>query len=199
MTVFVSDTFTDTDGVLLENHAPETGGAWLRRLGFSSVQIDSNAIEPTGSGWIFYTNSEAPGGNEYEVQLDVTTSGVQGLLVRFVDLSNYYNVYLFDALNQWVLIKRVGGTSTQIASLIEAAPATPYEMKLECLTATKKLYVDDVEKMSTADDELQDTGLAGLVAGNFAPTKIDNFIANDVGGPVSENASMQPIHHWWPR
>ena len=41
MTVFVRDTFTDNDAVLLDNHTPVIARTWTKRLGVITVILNS--------------------------------------------------------------------------------------------------------------------------------------------------------------
>ncbi len=74
-------------------------------------------------------------------------------------------------------------------------------MKFEVRDAAKKGYVDDVEKISSADNALTSVGKAGLGWGNLSATAhdiltefvLDNFIVTEVDAAVEPpNLVMAP-------
>jgi hypothetical protein len=204
LTVFVSDTFTDTDGTLLEDHTPEVGSAWIKRAGTGTSGIQSNVLQPVL--WTSHTNGAVPGSNEYDINCDFTpdtsTNNVNFWVYGYYqDESNmYFARYAHSAgggfLDIW---KRVLGAYTKLDTLEEALiDDTAVDFKFELRNdPVQKLYIDDVEKLSTTDSDLTDAGVVGVRL--FANYTVDNFIANDTATAESTNASMQPIHHWWPR
>jgi hypothetical protein len=198
--IFVSDTFTDTDATKLENHAPEVGGVWLRRSGRGpGVKVTSNTVSAGNSKLYRYTNAAVPGASEYTVDADFTLIGasseVWGLIGRFVDSNNFYAAYYSDADDTYYLEKTVLGVSEVLASSSGA-----YTGSLELQDGSQKLYLDSVEELSATDTALTSAGFAGIVmSATSSDATCDNFVANDTGEAVSDNASMQPVHHWWPR
>jgi hypothetical protein len=197
MAVFLSDTFTDSDGTWLQNHTPETGGAWAKRAGGSIGTIQSNKAESNAS---WYTNDATPGGAEYTITADLHSPTDNNeyfyILGRFQDTSNFYMAEYISSTSTMKLHKKVSGVTTQLDALAEAWGTSSAEAKLELFTATKKFYKDSVEKLTTADDSLTDAGEAGFINGD--DFTVDNFAADDAGGaPPSENAFMQPMKVAW--
>ena len=189
MTVFVSDTFTDTDAVTLIDHTPETGGAWIKNQGSASTNLDissNTAVSGSTSGSnVLYSNSAPPGNVEYDINVDVfvgaTDFGRAGLAARVLDSSNHYFAIYDNAGTDRLRLRRVqGGTTTLDTSNETLTKANAYDFKFEIKDATKKLYVDDVEKLSSVDNGLTAAGSAGILF-FFMPTNanFDNFIAQD--------------------
>ena len=208
MTVFVSDTMSDTNGTLLSAHTPDTGGTWVKRSGTGDFEIQSNQARITASDtFVYYTNAATPGNAEYDVTSDWVVASNEsttiGLLGRLIDSSNFYHVFYKDLTNTYTLRKKVSGSFTILDTLIESLSVATHAAKLEIRDASKKLYIDTIEKLTSADDVLTDAGNAGVhmqnLSGAVTSIEHDNFVADDVGEAESQNASMQPIHHWWPR
>ena len=206
---FVSDTFTDTDGVLLQNHTPDVGGAW-EALDFSwpslaattlYAAINTNRARAAASSTRIraYRNATAPATNEYDVQAihTLTTAGTNvfaGLLGRMTptgvisaDVDRYRCVYNFHGSvgsRAWSLAKVVSGTQTVLDSLTEDIGAGTHTIKLEVRTATKRAFLGAVQKLSSADDAITQVGRAGI---GIDPTQgvnnyTDDFSATDVAG-----------------
>jgi hypothetical protein len=195
MTVFVSDTFTDTNGTLLEDHTPEVGGAWVKRSS-GSVKVNNNQIEGV-FGLGYYTNAAVPGGAGYDITYNWESFSSQiGVVARFLDMSNFYRARYYSG--EYDLKKVVSGSWSLLDLTAEAAPGFPAACKFEILDATKKFYVGGAEKITTADNTLTAAGVVGVYI-RWDDDELDDFAADDTGAAASENASMQPIHHWWPR
>jgi hypothetical protein len=206
MTVFVSDTFTDTNGTLLQDHTPEIGGNWIRRTGSQNFDIQSNTARVTVAKIAIhaYTNDTTAGAADYDVQSDVTVTasgnawGV-GLVGRLTDAGNYYfAIFGPSGTARLEIRKRVSDSETILDFVAEDIGDGTFEFKFEITDSSKKLYIDSVEKVSTADNELTANGQAGLWAQN-QPTDYswDNFLAETTSAPVATNAIMQPMHTWW--
>jgi hypothetical protein len=70
-------------------------------------------------------------------------------------------------------------------------------MKFEIRDNSQKGYFEGLEKVSATDAALTSAGVVGL--GTDDDGTLDNLSVDDVGQAAAENASMQPMHHWWPR
>ncbi len=185
----VSDTFTDTDNTDLQDHTPETGGAWAKMgffpLGGSAVAdalINSNHLrsDNTTSSSVAYRNAANPGANEYDVITDMrlggspTSSSIFSLLGRMTPTGTaqsavdyYVGVYKHQGfLDTFKLMKNVSGTLTELDALDVATLTkdTTYEIKLEIRNAAKKFYLGITEKLTTADNAITQDGRAGLGA-----------------------------------
>ncbi len=67
----VSDTFTDTAGVLLNNHTSDTSNTWTRSVGTGNMAI-TNANRTRGnSGTSIYVSNWTPASADYEISADI--------------------------------------------------------------------------------------------------------------------------------
>lgn len=202
MTVFVSDTFTDSDATALQDHTPEVGGGWTVRSGITDITIQSNAAESSGSSAI-YTCDATPGAADYDIGVDVLNvdSLFQSVRIyaRFQDTNNFYR-YTTGHNSNWQIRKKVAGVWTVLDSGPPASHDAAYSISCECRTGVngKKLIKDgDGTILQATDDDLADAGKAGFrVSGNTVIA--DNYEADDTGAPPAENAYMSPMKVWWP-
>lgn len=194
MAAFVSDTFTDTAGTALASHTGEVGAAWSLLTDYVGTIIvtDANRIRAASdSVTARYITSGTPATNEYDVDVDLrvlTTvdSFVAGVLGRAVQTDGGgYEAWYNTSTELWTLSAAGSplGTFAQTLSV-----ATTYHLKLEIRTATKKLYVDGVERISSATNTITQTGNAGIWIFQSGPSNsvgvhLDNFTASDPAAP----------------
>lgn len=206
MAIFVSDSFTDTDSTALQSHTGETGATWTKHasgLGADAI-INNNQLAFTDAAGAEYYASGTPASAEYDVEADVvvvdtTRDSAVGVLGR-VDTSalTWYLADHVGSLNQWRLFRRVNGSFTSLGSFSQdLTNATTYELKLEIRDAAKKLYVDGVERISNADDNVKPAGRAGVrldsTPGNTDGMRLDDFVATDLsvgGGDFTPRMSL---------
>src|SRR5919205_3815023 len=73
----VNDTFTGTDGTLLQNHVGETGATWTKHPNYpADMTLLSGKVY--GPQWGLYYASGVPATNEYDVSADLTVSSNSG-------------------------------------------------------------------------------------------------------------------------
>jgi len=79
MTIYVTDSFTDTDGTALHSHTPDVGTSFVDASGSGALTIQSNCIpgESFANDRGYYTNSP-PASADYEASITVSL----GLLMR---------------------------------------------------------------------------------------------------------------------
>ena len=204
MTVFVSDTFTDTDAVLLQNHTPETGGAWIRRSGFDTLEIINNELKASSFQVLHYTNNASPGSADYNINFDwnfSSTGNSIGVFSRYLDASNRYLLLKqkSGSSQRLKLFKMVSGFSTELDIITESLVVGIEAGRFELSGATQKGFAGGVEKVSGTDSELTLVGFTGLYFVTNASFRMDNYIVNDTATPSSTTASMQSINVWWQR
>jgi hypothetical protein len=206
MTVFVSDTFTASDGTYLEDHSPEVGDAWQSRLGNTAIEIWSNTATLRRLGkYAYYTNAATPSSAEYDITanfLKYTSGGATfGFVGRFVDGSNYYLFYYIHGDTAYYLKKRIEGVFSTLDTLVEEMPDGTNVALLEIRNNSQRGKVGGVEKVTAADSDLTDAGNVGMFFSSLTSRDwyIDDFVADDAGAPVAETAIMQPMRTWWPR
>jgi hypothetical protein len=180
MAYVVNDPMVDTNGVSLVAHTPTTGGPWVQHPVHSGVWLcASNRFYPSVIGAVYA--SGAPATAEYDVLCDfryISDTGSVGIVARVsTSAQTFYNAYYLAG--QWVMTKHVAGTITNIGALTEAlTPNTTYALRFEIRNATKKLFVNGVEKMSSTDNVITAAGLAGVRAGSTVTSTTGKHISN---------------------
>jgi hypothetical protein len=97
-----------------------------------------------------------------------------------------YGVYLNFGSEVWVLFRRAtNGSDTTLGTYNDSFGLdTPRTVKLEIRDATKKVYINGVERISSSDNTLTRAGLAGLGTANWggdaAGQHFDSFIVTDL-------------------
>lgn len=191
MAVLITDTMTDTNGVTLQSHTPESGGSYTKYPGYTADGlIFSNRLRGTDSAsYDQYTHSATPPTADYDVQADfyvVTNltsdgSGILGRADATVSAGNdtYYYAQYINSSGQWSLDKAVAGVFTNLGTYTQAlSTSTAYALKLEMRGTTIKLYVDSVERISVTDSDISAAGKAGLYgnrSGDATGYHLDNF------------------------
>jgi hypothetical protein len=168
---FITDTFVGTAGTDLNTHTADVGGAWARQSGTSSglILTNPNRIRPdVGTAVRVYYNATVPAAAEYDVSLDVTILSVIGDTAGPVGrASTGAATYYFARCNAQAgtvdLYKVVSGTPTLLASAAYTwTVGQTYTIKLELRDAAKKVHVNGVEVLSSADNAITAVGRAGV-------------------------------------
>lgn len=191
--VFSSDTFTDTSGTNLTSHTGEVGASWTALgLGGGSAAIsDANRARPNSGGslWDIWYSSGSPATAEYDVEGDLYVAsniGAGGIAGRVYETDNAYFAYFNSTVSEWRLFKIVSGSYTLLGSYSQSlSTSTSYAILLEIRDATKKVYIDTVERISSTDNAVASAGKAGVWLENGSDSTgyhIDNFVASDVAG-----------------
>src|SRR3990172_2791168 len=210
MAIF-SDTFTDTSGVLLQNHTPTEGTSWSilwQSASGEDFAISSNRAVESGTisdGVIYTCDGTYPSAN-YSIQctqvnISTDTDDPLFLMVRIQDVDNFYAVRLYDSdtlLNLCSLYKKVSGTWTRLGSYFNT-PANGTTIKLEIIGSTLKFYAGGVELASATDTDISNGGKAGFGAGGGSELLsssddldgqiIDDLVVTDAGGSFSPSVS----------
>ena len=191
---FVTDTFTDTDSTALTSHTGETGATWTKHTSYGAATIGTIQSNRLRSGDV--TNdicvyaSGSPATAEYDVQCDLVAMGAvtntfSGPAGRIDTAANtMYLVQSRIAAAQHRLFKGVTGTFTQLGSF--TATLASCTVMLQIRDAAKKMFLNGVEQISSADNAITAAGKAGLRmkddVSNSSGCHIDNFSATDAGG-----------------
>lgn len=216
MALIFSDTFTDTGGVLLENHTPTTGTSWTAvwqsTAGDGFVIDTGNVLScPSNvSDGAIYTADTTYSTADYSISATMNTLSSDGddplyMLVRVQDQENMYAVRLIDqgGTNTCQLYKKVAGTWSTLGSAF-TPPANGSVIKLEIIGTALKFYDDGVEIASATDSAISAAGKAGLAAGGGAElvnsgddlnitTEIDNLEVNTVGDSTPTISKSESI------
>lgn len=197
MPTFVSDTFTAANGTSVTSRSGAVGATWTAGSPAGAFTIQNNRAWPATAGNIYA--SGIPATAEYTVQCDyyiASATGSSGPAGRIVPGANtYYYTYYDNSAGHWLLVKIVSGTITTLSQWVSAATTgQTYDVKLELLNATKKVYIDGVERISSTDNVITGAGRAGMRTGASATSTtakhMTNFLAYDGTTPG-------PPPHWF--
>lgn len=176
---FLVDTFTDTTGVLLQSHTGETGGAWTKHPN-ANVSVDgvieANRLrtnDPTNfsSEDAFYYASGVPATAQYTVEgvfRPITFTNSEPYIWGRLSTSALtgYSV-AFDAAGIY-LAKKVAGASTSLGTYaFSPSTGVDYTVAEQLLDATKKVFLDGVERISSTDNAVTAAGRAGVQIRNI--------------------------------
>jgi hypothetical protein len=173
ITTFVHDAFTDTEDTVLTAHAPTVaGGAWTACSSYAQTfKIKSNKAA-ANQGPIdtrHYVNTTPPGA-EYAVEADLTVvfsnglgrSGIFGRGSTNGD-DHYFVRWQITGTAVIQLFKVVANAATSLGTWNEVATVgKTINLRLEIRNATKKVFVDGVERISSTDNAITGAGLVGL-------------------------------------
>lgn len=193
----VDDTFTDTSGLALESHTGEVGATWTEHGSYTAgalVISSAGRCRNNVAGNSLYYASGAPAGVEYDVSADfypvtVATPSI-GICGRVDTGADTFYIVEIETTRyrqaKWVAsVNTLLGawTNTPVAGVSEAA-------KLEIRDATKKTFVNGVERISSTDNAITAAGKAGIRTRNVlqsdsAGMHVDNFQLNDLAAAVS--------------
>ena len=183
---FANDNFTDANGTNLSAHTSDSLHTWTQNNG-SAVLINNNTIYSgqTTEGGFYYTSAISSGA-EYDVQIDVTVGNsadvVLGPAGRIATGANTgYGVVCNGG--SWRLYEVIGGTETSIGSYSGDSPTTTKTVLLQIRNATKKVFINGVERISSANNNITDAGRAGIFTyytDASASRYADNWSASNV-------------------
>ena len=206
---FFEDNFTDTDGTLLQDHAPDEGDSWTRLWGSGAgidAEISSNQCRAKAflNNGVVYTADATYPSADYDITCTLVGLVANDnrpifLIVRLQDIDNMYAVRLETTATQSSLYKKVAGTWSTLGSLF-TIPANGSVIKLEIIGDELKFYDDGVEIASATDSDISAAGEAGIAFGGgtelvnstddgSTSNIIDTLTVNDLGG----GAAPDPI------
>lgn len=118
MAQILNDTFTDTNGVAITAHTPDSGGSWSLHTGTNGTIQSNRARAGAGFGYWFHSVAATANGEEITGVADLVSSGTTvGLMLRCNPASGgSFYMALWDpasggAISLW---RKVNGTLTQI-------------------------------------------------------------------------------------
>lgn len=196
MTIFASDTFTDTDGTDIATHDAN----WTTVPGNTGTFRISDANRLRGNtltSSVYYYNV-APSSADYSVQclLYVVATGATqrtGVSGRCSSSANTLYYTRLDGTNGWQLFKRVSGVATQLGSSVSQAVSAgnSWTLKLDMSGTTIKCVVDGVDTISQTDSAISGAGfpgvfnLSGAIPSNTLGYHLDSWQAEEAGGNVT--------------
>lgn len=125
MTVYLYDTFTDTNGTLLTAHTMDIGGGWTKQNsaqgGAPTYSIQSNQSQPGSGLYGVYTADATVADGTLTVDLPVflsaTNNYIGGVVVRWTDTSHYWFIVIEqDGFGYYLAIYQENGSATTRAS-----------------------------------------------------------------------------------
>jgi len=207
--LFTSDIFTDTPGVLLENHTGATGATWTKNPAFStgsSVITAADRLRGAASNGIYYA-SGTPTSADYDVEADfyvASIAGAAGLLGRQSTSAATY--YLFDyetGSGSWKLYSVVNGSVITSASFAQTLTAgQTYHLRLAMRGSFITGYVNGTAVVSLTDSSITSAGRAGVYFGEADTDStgyhLDNLTAAtpNVIAPADTNLLLSP-YNWY--
>jgi hypothetical protein len=169
--VAVVDTFTDTDATLLDAHTPESGTWTKHAASNNNLQIASNRVRASSNTEGMYYHSYDHASAEYEIEADFTWVGgtVEAFyLMARMDVTGgtVEDRYAFGynaGSTRWQIDVVNAGVFTVLNTSADTLTVTQtYHLRVVCTDAAKTLYVDGVQKCTTATNALTPAGKAGL-------------------------------------
>ncbi len=202
MALLAQDTFTVGVDTVLESHTPDIGTGW-------SVETAAK-LTCDAAGDYCYANQAnntrhwgregtSIGADAMDVTVDILVNNVNNN--RFcgpagrMTTANWGNQYNAEAQGggiggnvqlTYFLFKAVSSVRTQLGSWADTSTnngASTHTVKLEIRTAAKKVFVDGIERISSADDSLAGNHYAGLT-GQRLEAQMDNFKSESVNDPL---------------
>jgi hypothetical protein len=205
---FVTDTFTDTDSTPLGSHTGETGASWTEHGSYVLANdpfITGNKLRSNVDGEMaLWYASGTPLSAEYDVECEITMvtlglarkAGVAGRIAA--GANTFYFAWYNDFGSSWELLKMVAGASTLLGTYAVAAGLQTYTLKLEIRDATKKLFLDGVERISSSDNAIAAAGKAGVLSNAGGGALFDNFSAAAPAAPPSNLVPCRKYIGWAP-
>lgn len=187
-----TDTFTDSNGTLLQDHTPSGGTGWTKNAGGTSdITIESNELQSDGASKTEYLCDDSGSADQF-VQSKLVTLANFGdcfTALRFVDIDNLIGWRIPGTGGAGMrMSKNVADSITDLVS-IQGVAGSVY--KVEGDGSTLKFFEDDVQQGSnqTVTDHQTETS-AGLRSRlNIGSGWIDDF----------ENASLASGTLMWHR
>lgn len=179
-------TFTAANGTSLDAITPEVGGAWTERNGDWDIQGNkANVVNDTGSGPYAMATC---GSGEADVfvrgTVNIANSGVGqgGLLFRYTDTSNFWQLLINQGGGEFQLWETNGGVATKRASAAVAfAALTDYEVTIITNGQNMQGFAGGANRLTWTSAFNQAMTVHGI-KGRSATTTIDNFHVHPIDG-----------------
>lgn len=198
MAIYISDTFTDTNGTAIASHTPNVGGAWNVS---GAITITSNQLicGQFGSGHP-YNSTTSMASADYEVLADVVWAGaadgnadMAGVIGRFnTAASDYYFAYYNTTGAAWHLSKAISGSESSLGtSAMAYVQGQTHTLTLRMQGTTITMLVDGVSLVSVTDTALTLTQNAGIYMEDVVSQcqRLDTYVVQDIavggGGDIS--------------
>jgi len=195
----LSDNTVDTAGVLLNAHAPQVGGSWIKNTvttGTAGISSANRIRQLTTTSPIYYV-SNVPAGPDQVMAADMfiasitTTTGEMGPSLRLDTAADtsYISGYRGSTLS-WVIAKSVAGKGTILASA--AATLTvgnTYTLTFSIVGSALTLLVNGVSTVTATDSTITAAGRVGVRFGAGAATDTTSYHLTNLS---ADDGAMQP-------
>lgn len=199
MITVLQDSFTDGDGVQLENHVAEIG-SWVRRAIGDYAQIKSNAMS-NQYYLLSYYNANMSANQDMTVQFQCLQKGIEKIafLCRMSSgepLEAYGLLYAgtFSDDKIWKFIRYDAGVIVVLKTFSMVVIANDV-VKFEVVGITLNCYLNDVI-IDTIDDSAYVTGLAGFryIAWGATVSRWDNALIEVSGVVKVDHLPLMGVH-----
>lgn len=182
------DTFSGTNGTLLQDHTPDIGPAWTKIEGgaLNAVIQDGYCQAASTSSAVALSYIRDAGVADVTISADMTMMAVTSgqhymeLLLRAVDSNNHISGKLFDlATNNLAIVKHEAGADTVIAAVTFAiTAATVYHFSLTASGSSISLDVNGtvVSGSSSFNSTVTTHGFRVFNADGSAQSRLDNHM-----------------------
>lgn len=179
---WLEDTFTDSQGTLLENHTPDVGGTWVQEVGSLEMDDSNQLHEPDNSGSQYYNDADSPNGED-ELTIDIVSADDAGFW-RWRGFLNYDPVaetgyrFSFVKAESRFQIHRLDGSGdlTLLDESSQVATDPPTTFKVRKSGETLEFLKDDSVRASAADNDYT-SGNAGV---HLKALHVDNLDVTDI-------------------
>ena len=206
MATFLTDTFSGESGlVFLSSHTGETGATWVQDSGYGDqfVVVNTTGRIYPGASQSANLSSGTPASAEYDIEADLVCLSNVGnvqICARMANAATMYMAGFFNGAGWQMYYQNAGSFSSALDTDSTTHGTTltvsqTYHLKFEVRNATKKLFVDSVELLSTTDNTITGAGKAGVRGSDGTSTTsyhLDNLTAYD---PVVGGTKARPIFH----
>jgi hypothetical protein len=158
--VVAQDTFTDSDGVYLQDHTPDIGGSWQDIFGdppSTGLHIDTNKLAWDGDNHIKYLDSPSIKNGTISLTVLNTFNPCPAIVGR-INPDTFDWIILYKYFGTWRLSD--GYDETLIDGDVEIGTVISMVMEDDVITA----YFDDELKATLVTTHVLDAGFVGLKA-----------------------------------
>jgi hypothetical protein len=176
------DTFTDTNGVLLQNHTPDKGGPWILRTAdagppTSALTIQSNSLRISLSAEGAIANA-AGADASIEIDMRYVTGRRGGLMMRSVSDGNTLSFRYRGPESAIEIVTWTAGTvATDVSGSFTFTTGQTYRLKAVCKGSTITCFIDGVQVLQgTVTAHAAGTGFGVTTYGSTSNDEFDNCV-----------------------
>lgn len=184
------DHFTEGADVALTSHTPDSGGSWTE-VEDTSAGVAANIIAANdnvrvtadaGDARLLVRVSWTPAAATYDVGVTIgtysgTNTDPSGVFGRYTSTASYYAIasYPGGATTDKKLLRVTAGPTRDVLASTDSGSASNDIIVLKMLTASKKMFLNGAEILSSADNTITAVGNAGMCWGNYTNVSTDNI------------------------